>query len=272
MTRGGAGRLRRIFAALSRTGVKRHSLYLAWDFTVASEHGSDRADAAHPRRRLRRPRPPRPPRHVTPVTDFTRSRTRIARQVAAPSQRADAYLTGDGGPGSRLHYGPAGGDGPRRHGRTPLPTPSGDDVGADFVCNIPRSASAARPAHLSLYGHGLLGAPTEINSGNVSTMSTTTTSCSARPSWIGLAAADVPVRADALPTYEFPTGPDRLQQSLLNFLFLGRAMTTRVVSRPTRPSGTSRAEPARPRRRTALRRQQPGRHHRAARSPRLART
>ncbi|GAB3960014.1 hypothetical protein GCM10027614_80760 [Micromonospora vulcania] len=163
--------MRRILADLTRIGVKRQSLYLAWDFTVASRQGltgrmlavRDGAFAALGRAA--------PSFTVTQVTDYLPEQDPlIARQVTG-TIGVPSYLTGDGGPGSRLHYGPTGGSTPP----TPnaLPTPSGATLAADFVCNIPRSASAAKPAHLSLYGHGLLGRPTEINAGNVRTMSNT---------------------------------------------------------------------------------------------------
>ncbi|MEU5931632.1 hypothetical protein [Micromonospora sp. NPDC047187] len=216
--------LRRIVAELSRTGVKRHSLYLAWDFTVASRHGltgrmlAVRDDAFADLGRAA------PSVTVNMVTDYSPEQDPlIARQVTG-TIGVPSYLTGDGGPGSRLHYGPAGGAGTPP---TPnaVPTPSGATVAADFVCNIPRSASAARPAHLSLYGHGLLGRPTEINAGNVRTMSNTHNFTFCATSWIGMAAADVPFVANAFTDLSvFPAVADRLQQSLLNFLFLGRAM------------------------------------------------
>ncbi|SCE97731.1 hypothetical protein [Micromonospora saelicesensis] len=216
--------LRRIVADLSRTGVKRHSLYLAWDFTIASRHGltgrmlAVRDDAFADLGRAA------PPVTVTQVTDYSPEQDPlIARQITG-TIGVPSYLTGDGGPGSRLHYGPAGGTGTPP---TPnaLPTPSGATVAADFVCNIPRSASAARPAHLSLYGHGLLGRPTEINAGNVRTMSNTHNFTFCATSWIGMAAADVPFVANAFTDLSvFPAVADRLQQSFLNFLFLGRAM------------------------------------------------
>ncbi|MGC4796470.1 hypothetical protein ACLQ3H_20490 [Micromonospora saelicesensis] len=216
--------LRRIVADLSRTGVKRHSLYLAWDFTIASRHGltgrmvTVRDDAFADLGRAA------PPVTVTQVTDYSPEQDPlIARQITG-TIGVPSYLSGDGGPGSRLHYGPAGGTGTPP---TPnaLPTPSGATVAADFVCNIPRSASAARPAHLSLYGHGLLGRPTEINAGNVRTMSNTHNFTFCATSWIGMAAADVPFVANAFTDLSvFPAVADRLQQSFLNFLFLGRAM------------------------------------------------
>ncbi|MCG5445809.1 hypothetical protein NIE79_004332 [Micromonospora sp. NIE79] len=216
--------VRRIVTELTRTGVTRHSLYLAWDFTVASRHGltgrmvAVRDDAFADLGRTA------PPVTVTQVTDYSPEQDPlIARQVSG-TIGVPSYLTGDGGPGSRLHYGPPGGAGTPP---TPnaLPTPSGVTLAADFVCNIPRSASAARPAHLSLYGHGLLGRPTEINAGNVRTMSNTHNFTFCATSWIGMAAADVPYVAGAFTDLSvFPAVADRLQQSFLNFLFLGRAM------------------------------------------------
>ncbi|MER7459319.1 hypothetical protein [Micromonospora sp. NPDC126480] len=219
--------MKRILADLTRVGVKRHSLHLAWDFTVASRQGltgrmlavRDSAFATLGRAA--------PSFTVTAVTDYPEQQdARIARQVTGTVD-VPSYLTGGGGPGSRLHYGPAGGDG------TPAwadarPTPSGATLKADFVCNIPRSASAADPAHLSLYGHGLLGRPTEINAGNVKTMSATYNFTFCATSWIGMAAADVPFVAGAFTDLSaFPAVADRLQQSFLNFLFLGRTMIHR---------------------------------------------
>jgi hypothetical protein len=196
-------------------GIPRHRLYLAWDFTVASTAGltgrvlrmRDDAFAALGRAA--------PAFTITQVTDYTAEQdARIARQVrgtiAVPS-----YLTGAGGPGSRLHYRPG----------QDLPTSSGTTYAADFVCNIPRGVSAERPAHLSLYGHGLLGAPTEINAGNVKQMAQTYGFLFCATSWIGLSSADIPFVAGTWSDLSsFPSVPDRLQQSFVNFLFLGRAM------------------------------------------------
>jgi hypothetical protein len=208
----------------SRFGFPRHGLYLAWDFTVASAQGltgrvlrmRDDAFAALGRHA--------PAFTVSQVTDFTPEQdARIARQVSG-TVAVPSYLTGTGGPGSRLHYGPAGGDG-QPPTASALPTASGQTLAADFVCNIPRSASARQPAHLSLYGHGLLGAPTEINAGNVKQMSQTYDFVFCATSWIGLASADIPFVVQTWTDLStFPAVPDRLQQSFLNFLFLGRAM------------------------------------------------
>ena len=209
---------------LGRAGIGRRGLYLAWNFTVASAPGltgrvlrmRDDAFAALGRHA--------PSFTVTQVTDFSAEQdARIARQVRG-TVAVPSYLTGTGGPGSRLHYGPAGGDG-RPPAAGALPTASGQTLAADFVCNIPRGASADRPAHLSLYGHGLLGAPTEINAGNVKQMSQTYDFMFCATSWIGLASGDIPFVAQTWTDLStFPAVPDRLQQSFLNFLYLGRAM------------------------------------------------
>lgn len=216
--------MKRIIGDLGRAGVKRHSLYLAWDFTVASRQGLTGRMLAVRDSAFADLRRAAPSFTVTTVTDHTPEQDPlIARQVTGTVD-VPSYLTGDGGPGSRLHYGPVGGNGTPP---TPnaLPTPSGATVAADFVCNIPRSASPARPAQLSLYGHGLLGRPTEINAGNVKTMSNTYGFTFCATSWIGMAAADVPYVAGAFTDLTaFPAVADRLQQSYLNFLFLGRAM------------------------------------------------
>ncbi|MFC7530910.1 hypothetical protein [Actinoplanes sp. GCM10030250] len=214
----------RLRGDLARARIHRRGLYLAWDFTVASAPGltgrilrmRDDAFGGLGRRA--------PAFTVSQVTDFTAEQdARIARQVRG-TVAVPSYLTGTGGPGSRLHYGPAGGDGqPSRAGA--LPTTSGQTLAADFICNIPRGASAEQPAHLSLYGHGLLGAPTEINAGNVKQMSQTYDFMFCATSWIGLSSGDIPFVVQTWSDLStFPAVPDRLQQSFLNFLYLGRTM------------------------------------------------
>jgi hypothetical protein len=212
-----AQQMKRILAELTTAGVKRNDLYLAWDFTVASRESLTGRLLAMRDGAFGALGDAAPAFTVTTVTDFTPAQdARIARQVRG-TVGVPSYLTGSGGPGSRLHYSSTEADA--------LPTPSGGTIAADFVCNIPRSASAASPAHLSLYGHGLLGAPTEINAGNVKDMSFGQRFMFCGTSWIGMAAADVPFVAGTFTDLSrFPAVADRLQQSYLDFLFLGRAM------------------------------------------------
>ncbi|MFF5077441.1 hypothetical protein ACFY36_10340 [Actinoplanes sp. NPDC000266] len=202
-----ATRYRVVLRNLRDSGGKPVRAPRPWEFTVASTagltgrvlHMRDQAFAALGGRA--------PAFAVTQVTDYTAEQdARIARQVRG-TVTVPKYLTGDGGPGSRL-----------------LAEPSGD-LAADFVCNLPRSATADRPAHLSLYGHGLLGAPTEINAGNVKQMSQTYDFMFCASSWIGMASGDIPYVVQTWSDLStFPAVPDRLQQSFLNFLFLGRTM------------------------------------------------
>jgi len=219
-----AMQVKRILAELTTVGVKRDDLYLAWDFTVASRDSLTGRLLAARDGAFTALGGAAPAFTVSSAVDFTPAQdARIARQVRG-TVSVPSYLTGIGGPGSRLHYGPADGDG-RAANPDDLPTPSGGTIAADFVCNVPRSASAAAPAHLSLYGHGLLGAPTEINAGNVKDMSFGQDFMFCATSWIGMAAADVPFVAGTFSDLSrFPAVADRLQQSYLDFLFLGRVM------------------------------------------------
>jgi hypothetical protein len=219
--------MKRVLAELATAGVRPHELYLAWDFTVASAEGLT-GRVLHMRDEAFQALDGRAPAFtVTQVTDFSPVQdARIARQIRG-TVNVPSYLTGTGGPGSRLHYGVPGGDGLPA---TPdaLPSPSGQPFAADFVCNIPRGASVDQPAHLSLYGHGLLGSPTEINAGNVKQMSVDYDFMFCGTSWIGLSAADIGFAAQTFTDLSaFPSLPDRLQQSFLNFLYLGRAMVAR---------------------------------------------
>jgi hypothetical protein len=219
--------MQQIVADLARHGVRSRGLYLAWDFTIASEKGLTGRVLAMRDTAFAALGHAAPAFTVTSVTNYAPDQdARIARQIVG-TLSVPSYLTGAGGPGARLHYGPAGGDG---QPPTPdaTPTPSGQTLQADFVCNIPQVTDAAHPAHLSLYGHGLLGSPDEINAGNVKDMSNGHDFMFCGTSWIGLAEADVPYTANAFTDLSaFPSIPDRLQQSFLNFLFLGRDMDAR---------------------------------------------
>jgi hypothetical protein len=206
----------RALSSLRAAGVDLSGLYLAWDFTVASQRGlTERVlhmrDEAFSRLGNRSP-----VFTVDSVTDFPADQDPlIARQVQG-TVLVPSYLDIPlGPPGSRLHY-----DSDGLPGRLPLNTQL-----ARFICNIPRTASGANPARPALYGHGLLGDPNEINSGALKAyMAESNTMFCATP-WIGLANEDIPNVLLALADVSlFPSVPDRTQQGFLNFLFLGRAM------------------------------------------------
>ena len=78
---------------------------------------------------------------------------------------------------------------------------------------------------MSLYGHGLLGDQSEVNGSLVRSMSATYNVAYCATDWIGMAEEDVGNAVTILlDLSRFPSLADRLQQGILNFLFLGRLM------------------------------------------------
>ncbi|GAA1366728.1 hypothetical protein [Streptomyces beijiangensis] len=202
-----------VLGALKHSGVGSKSLYLAWDFTVASDRGltgdlfSLRDDA------FRRLGSAAPEFKVTEVKDFTAAQDpRIAREVSG-QVTVPSYLSLPGGlPGSTLLRG--------RDGR-PRSLPGNTQL-AFFRCEIPRSAFTS-PSRPSLYGHGLLGSRNEVGAGNVKAMAAEHNFTFCATDWIGMAQEDIPVVLGALADLSrFPTVPERSEQGMLNALFLGR--------------------------------------------------
>ncbi|MYW06730.1 hypothetical protein [Streptomyces sp. SID3343] len=207
--------LRPVLDRLDRAGVDRRDLYLAWDFTVASERNltggmlrmRDEAfgqlgDAA-------------PRFTVTGVKNTTPAQDpRIAREVTG-TVTVPSYLDQPGGPtGSTLNLGRDG---------LPRQLP-GNTQTAQFRCEIPHAAFE-KPSQASLYGHGLLGSNNEVGSGNVKAMANEHDLTFCATKWIGMADEDLPTVARALADIgTFGAVPDRTQQGFLNALFLGRDM------------------------------------------------
>jgi hypothetical protein len=200
----------RIFADLTRAGVYPQNLYLAWDFTVASSQGLAgrmlhmRDDAYE---QLGDGVPSFSVTHVDEDVSADVLR-RVQGTIDVPS-----YLSGTGGPGSRIVLGSDG-----------LPTRTGT-VQAEFRCLIPRSAvgasGAAQPARGILFGHGLLGRTSEIESLGGFANTYRLVIC-ATPE-IGMSSDDVGNVLTVLSNLSsFGSIPDRLQQAFLNFQFLAR--------------------------------------------------
>jgi len=215
-----------IFRALGRAGVERGQLYLAWDFTVASErslagrmlHIRDDAFETLGDSNLRdlNVAGSSPAFTIDSVTDLTPAEDdRIARKVAG-TITVPCYLTMGCAPGASFRFDKRGL--PRRMGT----------MSAKFFCNIPRSAldpASAPKARVSLYGHGLLGEATEIDAGNVRSMSTEHNFVFCATAWAGFSEEDLPHIISVLSDFSgFNTMADRMQQGFLNMLFLGRAM------------------------------------------------
>jgi hypothetical protein len=198
--------MERIFADLDDAGIERDDLWLAWDFTVASErslserllHMRDDAFAALD----------------DGAPEFTVDAVEEAgvARVVRGTYEVPSYLAGDGGPGSVLNNGDGRDD--------PRPERNGT-IEVNFVCTVPTAATAADPARWVLFGHGLLG--TAEQTVDVGTLGANVNAGFCGTDWIGMSESDVPRLADAIRDLTlWRTVPDRLQQSHLNFLVLGR--------------------------------------------------
>ncbi len=222
------GHMQQVFDVLADHGVSRHNLYLAWDFTVASEsnltgrmlHIRDDAFA--------KLGGGAPQFTVTSTTDFTTAQNpSIARHVEGTFS-VPSYLDKPGGPpGSTFNLGSDG---------LPSQLP-GNVQSANFVCNVPRatvsdatnSGATVYPGHAMLYGHGLLGSAQEINDPAIEDMANEHDFVICGTNWLGLSQDDVGTDAQIITNLSlFPSLPDRGQQGMLDFLFLGRLMTSRA--------------------------------------------
>jgi hypothetical protein len=210
----------------SRAGHGRDRIYKVWDFTVASEqslagrmlHIRDDAFAQLGDRHLRdlRVGGSAPTFRIDSVTDLTPADDdRIARRVDG-TITVPCYLTNGCAPGGQFTFDRRGL--PEQHGTTT----------ATFTCRIPRSAldpADPPPARPSLYGHGLLGSPSEVNAGNVRSMANEHNFVFCATAWAGFAQEDVPNVISAITELSrFNTVADRMQQGFLNQLMLGRLM------------------------------------------------
>jgi hypothetical protein len=78
---------------------------------------------------------------------------------------------------------------------------------------------------MALYGHGLLGSRDEVEAGNIADFVREHQVAFCATDWIGMSEDDVGNAVSILGEVgEFPTLADRLQQGILNTLFLGRLM------------------------------------------------
>ncbi len=215
-----------MFRYLNSVGVGRQRLYLAWDFTIASEQS-----LAGPMLHIRDDAFSQigngaPAFQVQDTTNFTTAQNALIARHIDGTFSVPSYLDKPGGPpGSQFNLGPDG---------LPAQIP-GNIQTANFECNIPRSvvsdatnpSATVYPGHSMLYGHGLLGSADEINDPVIESEADTGNFVVCGTDWLGLASQDVGTDIGILQNLsEFPILPDRGQQGMLDFLFLGRLMTS----------------------------------------------
>jgi hypothetical protein len=221
-----------IFKALAKAKVKRDkSLFLAWDFTVASRQSLSsrllhiRDDAfkqlgdtnladgaiagAVPQYTLQE----------KPLTgDDAQYAGRFAH-VLEGTITVPCYLNKPGcQPGSSFNYA-------KRGDFLPSQAP-GNTVQAHFICVVPAAATPDAPARLSLYGHGLLGSDREVfTNPDIPEMAQEHDFVFCATPWAGMSSADIPNAGRVLADLSgMPTIADPLQQGMVNAMYLGRLM------------------------------------------------
>jgi hypothetical protein len=223
-------RFESIFNTLRGAGIRRSNLYLSWDFTVATDeniaarelHIRDDALAT-----LGDTTPGNgvmdgtaPTFQVTQVDNFTSAQDpEIARRVRG-TFTVPCYLQPNCGPGGEFQLGADG-----------LPSRNtGNDWTANFDCIIPRTAidpsPPPTPGRPAIYGHGLFGSASEVFNADIQQQLANTYGfvlCATDE--IGMSNGDLPNTVGILADLsKFPQLADRLQQGLLDEIFLGRLM------------------------------------------------
>jgi hypothetical protein len=212
-----------LFSKLEAAGIQRSSLYLAWDFTVASDANNAGRELAMRNDAFAQLGDTNLADGVVQGTSPSFAVTsvenepfpgQIARRVKGTFE-VPCFLFPSCEAGGRMMLDGEG-----------HPIQNGTWT-ANFDCIIPLSvttgpAEAARPA---VYGHGLLGSASEVAADPQRSLSENYKIVHCATDEIGLAESDVPVVIEALQNVSaFPEIADRLQQGLLDELYLGRAM------------------------------------------------
>ena len=212
-----------IFKVLKKAKIKRSELYLAWDFTVASNENNYRR-AIHMRDEafatlgdttmadnIRQGSSPN--FTVTGVTDINGPQTK--RRVRG-TYTVPCFLEPNCGPGGTMDLDANG-----------LPQRNGD-YQAKFTCIVPQvGLTGPNPPKLRpfVFGHGLLGAADQVQGSINPDLAQDHAMISCATDEIGMASEDVGEVVLALGDLSrFKVVPDRLQQGLLTGLFLARLM------------------------------------------------
>jgi len=214
-----------LFSKLEAAGISRSSLYLAWDFTVASDENNTGRELSMRNRAFAQLGDENLANGVvegtSPVFAVTSVENEpnpgeIARRVKG-TLTVPCYLFPSCAPGGTMVLDAEG-------------HPLEDGVWtANFDCIIPESATtgAGESARPSLYGHGLFGDASEVGSSPQRSLSQSHDIVQCATDEIGMSESDIPSVIQALQNLSaFPEITDRLQQGLLDELYLGRLMVS----------------------------------------------
>lgn len=214
-----------IETAVSKAGVDRKSLYMAWDFTVASRQSitgralqvRDEAFAALGDENLAdRVIAGNSPTWTIDNVDLN-PQEGILKRITGKITNIPCFLNKDGCPsGAGFDFDETG-----KVKRNPAFT-----VDAPFRCEVPSSLVSGvtvTPGLTGTYGHGLLGSLGQVGGQNQYANETNTIWCAMN--WDGFSNPDLGSVLSALADLsKFPVLVDRMQQGFLNFMYLQRAL------------------------------------------------
>lgn len=231
--------MEQVFSELQDAGIPRGSLYLAWDFTVASEDGISRwmldmRDHAlgevlgDPELANGDVEDGEAPSFTVTNVNTDPTNPNFLRIVDGTLTGIPCYLEhatnpDECAPGAQLAF-----DGPDALD----PDLSGAETNTTsmpYRCVIASSVTDGNdvtPSRAGLFGHGLLGSYTAVSSNNeVAPLMGETNVSFCAVSWAGFSSDDLGNVLSILGNMSnFPRLPDRVQQGYINFMFLGRAM------------------------------------------------
>lgn len=216
-----------IFKKLKRAGIRRKGLYLAWDFTVATERNitervlymrddafrllgdTNLADGV-----VQGSAPAFSVTSVTPVTD----KPGVAEYIEGTYQ-VPCYLDNAGcGEGGGFKFA-------SKDSNVPVRT-DGNFRTAPFFCSVPSDAGPGKPALAVQYGHGLLGSGRQVETElDIQTMAERHNAMYCATNWTGMDETSLGFAVQTLQNLSlFPRFADRLQQGMVDQLYLGRLM------------------------------------------------
>ena len=218
-------RYTRIFATLRRAGIALRPLYETWAFTIGSRHSlsermlaiRDQAFAALGDRDLADGRVTgRAPRYrlTSAITLPGSGVTEVTGVIGVPCFLTTCGLTSNGG----FHY--------RAHRLDAAPTQiRGQYVNAPLTCIVPPGATPSTPARVGLYGHGFLSSSANVAAPSQQQLAVRLNIVLCSTDWLGLAHNDVGNDIFAMQNPNLlPSQVDRMQQGVLDMLYLGRLM------------------------------------------------
>ncbi len=215
-----------INTAVNKAGVKRSSMYMAWDFTVAStETTTGRAleirDDAFERlgdtnlanRTIEGNSP------AYSIQSATNPGGTTLIRVEGTLEDVPCYINSfNCNPGGVFEF----------NGENELIWNPASTTDVPFRCNVPESAVDLNPGQVTptttgTYGHGLLGSYGQVNGQDRVGYDANTTWCAV--DWAGFSDSDLSSVGQSLADMSnFPKMVDRMQQGFVNFLYLQRLL------------------------------------------------